>query len=94
MKIPLEDSRDRKIKLLTELQTRECIVRIESKGILLPAFKGMTQDYSSIPRLKKEKEILPNKNEESNMAKTNFHTNTNIRLKDILITTSTNKKGV
>ena len=96
MKIPLDDSRDRKIKLLTELQTRECIVRIDSNGILLPAFKGTTLNFTSIPRINKPS--INNSNEsiknKQNSFKTNFNINTNVNLKDILISNSTNKKGV
>ena len=97
MKIPLDDSRDKKIKLLTELQTRECIVRIDSNGVLLPAFKGTTLDYRSIPRIKRT--ITNNSNninnkDNSNIFKTNFSLNSNVSLKDILISNSTSKKGV
>ena len=52
MKIQLDDSRDRKIKLLTELNNRECIARIELNELLLPPFKGVTLDYTSILRIK------------------------------------------
>ncbi len=97
MKIPLDDSRDRKIKLLTELNNRECIVRIDSNGVLLPAFKGITLDYTSIPRIKRT--ITNNNNninnkDNSNKPKTNFSLNSNVSLKDILISNSTSKKGV
>ena len=97
MKIPLDDSRDRKIKLLTELNNRECIVRIDSNGVLLPAFKGTTLDYRSIPRIKRT--ITSNSNninnkDNSNKSKTNFSLNSNVSLKDILISNSTSKKGV
>lgn len=96
MKIPLDNSKDRKIKLLTELNNRECIVRIDSNGVLLPAFKGITLDYTSIPRIKRT--ITNNSNinnkENSNKSKTNFSLNSNVSLKDILISNSTNKKGV
>lgn len=94
MKIPLDNSKEQKIKLLTELQTRECIVRIDRNGILLPAFKGITLDYKSIPRIKeevkaqnviKEQKVLNNK--------TNFHIN-NISLKSILISNSSSRKVV
>ena len=97
MKIPLDDSRDRKIKLLTELQTRECIVRIDKDGVLLPAFKGATLDYTSIPRVKKEiinNSISIDSKEEKKESKTIFSLKSNISLKDILISNSTNKKGV
>ena len=96
MKIPLDDSKEQKIKLLTELQTRECIVRIDSNGILLPAFKGITLDYTSIPRIKTTNLNDNNKlsKDKPNNFKTNFKINTNVSLKDILISNSTNKKGV
>ena len=96
MKIPLDDSRDRKIKLLTELNNRECIVRIDSNGVLLPAFKGVTLDYTSIPRIKRA--ITSNNNnineDNSNKSKTNFSLNSNVSLKDILISNSSSRKVV
>ena len=97
MKIPLDDSRDRKIKLLTELNNRECIVRIESNGVLLPAFKGITLDYTSIPRIKRT--ITNNSNntnnkDNSNKSKTSFSLNSNVSLKDILISNSSSRKVV
>ena len=88
MKIPLDDSRDKKIKLLTELKTRECIVRIDRDGVLLPAFKGITLDYTSIPRIKRtitSNNNNTNNNDNLNDSKTNFKINSNISLKDILI---------
>ncbi len=97
MKIPLDDSRDRKIKLLTELNNRECIVRINSNGILLPAFKGVTLDYTSIPRIKKiniNENSNKSQNNNQNKLKTNFSLNSNVSLKDILISNSTSKKGI
>ena len=97
MKIPLDDSRDRKIKLLTELQTRECIVRIDSNGVLLPAFKGITLDYTSVPIINRTITINSNNTnnkDNSNKSKTNFSLNSNVSLKDILISNSTSKKDV
>lgn len=95
MKIPLDDTKERKIKLLTELNNRECIVRIDSNGILLPAFKASTLNYTSIPRIKEEiKRIETGSKEETKPQKNNFKINANINLKDIMISNSTNKKGV
>ena len=97
MKIPLDDSRDKKIKLLTELQTRECIVRIDSNGVLLPAFKGITLDYTSIPRIKRttiDSNNYINDNRNLNKSKNNFSLNSNVSLKEILLSNSTGKKGV
>ena len=94
MKIPLDDTRERKIKLLTELNNRELIVRIDKNGIILPAFKATTLDFNSIPRIKRIEEnrkvekIIPKK------GKNNFKIDSNINLKDILIKNSTSRKKV
>lgn len=92
MKIPLDDSKERKIKLLTELNNRECVVRIDSNGILLPAFKGTTLDYISIPRIKVNNDNKENISNNYKDKKIDFKLSSNISLKDILISTST-KKG-
>ena len=88
MKIPLDDTRDKKIKMLTELNNRECILRIDSNDKLLPAFKASTISYESIPRIKKA-----NKLEKNNGLKTDckFTIGNNINLKDILLSSSTRK---
>lgn len=95
IKIPLDDSRDRKIKLLTELQTRECIVRTNSNGVLLPAFKGITLDYKGIPRVKTSinKKMNVSDNGSFKKLKSNFSLSSNVSLKDILLSNSTSKKG-
>lgn len=95
MKVPLDDTREEKIKILTELNDRECIARISANGILLPALKATTLDYISIPRIPKEltnnykTEIKENKKTQYN-----FNINTNINLKDILKANSTSRKVV
>ena len=94
MKIPLDDSKDKKIKLLTELNNRECIVRIDSNGVLLPAFKGHTLDYKSIPRIKEKVNTTTNNNDSKRKDKTNFNINSNVSLKDILISNSSSRKVV
>ena len=50
IKIPLSDTRETKLKLLTELNNRECVVRVAADDILLPAFKAKTLNFVSIPR--------------------------------------------
>ena len=96
MKIPLDDSKDKKIKLLTELNNRECIVRLDSNGILLPAFKATTLNYNSIPRLKNKFQAETTNNDVTNLPreKNKFNIGNNVNLKDILISNSTSKKGV
>ena len=95
MKIPLDDSKDQKIKLLAELNNRECVVRIDSNGVLLPAFKAHTLDFVSIPR----KKVLAK--EENNdvvfdptKKKFSFSTECSVNLKDILIKSSSSRKVV
>lgn len=95
MKVPLDDSRESKIKLLTELNNRECIARIEASGILLPAFKGITLDYVSIPRLRKRSVNSNNNIDNSNTSNNiKFNLNSNINLKDILISNSSSRRVV
>ena len=94
MKIPLDDSKEQKIKLLTELKVRDLIVRIDSNGLLLPAFRASTLDFISIPR----KRIIINKKKETekplNNKKNNFLIDSSINLKDILIKSSSSRKVV
>ena len=37
------------MKLLSELNNRECIVRVSKDGIILPAFKARTMNFTPIP---------------------------------------------
>ena len=94
IKIPLDDTRERKIKLLTELNNRELIVRIDKNGIILPAFKAATLDFNSIPRVKRIEEERKADKIISKKEKTNFKIDSNINLKDILIKNSTSRKKV
>ncbi len=95
MKIPLHDDIEHKIKMITDLQDRECLIRIEANNILLPAIKGKTVDFTSIPRVNVTKE---DNNSFNSPTSTNRHTkfqiNSNIQLKDILIANSSSRKVV
>lgn len=96
MKIAVDDNIDNKVKILTELNNRECIVRIDAKDILLPAFKAKTLDYVSIPGIKVNKNIDKiNYNERDvKKSKFNFKMDNNISMKDILVSNSTSRKVV
>lgn len=96
MKIPLDDTRDKKIKLLTELNNRECIVRIDSNGMLLPAFKANTLNYVSIPRVRHLSNNTNNVDNNQNISKkeNKFKISSNVNLKDILISSSSSRKVV
>ena len=63
----------------------------------MSAFKGITLDYTSIPGIKRT--ITNNNNnisskDNSNNSKTNFSLNSNVSLKDILISNSSSRKVV
>ena len=96
IKIPMDDSREGKLKLLTELENRECIARIDSNGILLPAFKAHTLDYTSIPSIDIKQEPSSNNETSKQSSKTSikFNASTNISLKDILISNSSSRKEI
>lgn len=93
MKIPLNDTKEQKVKLITNLQDRECLIRINTNGTLLPAIKCKTLDFISIPRIKRTAPAIKTKTkEEKQKTKITFDTSKNINLKDILISTSTSRK--
>lgn len=94
MKIPLDDSKEQKVKFLTELNNRECIARVDSNGVLLPAFKASTLDFVSIPRKRKitsevVQEVVNHKEKEFS-----FSANCSVNLRDILIKSSSSRKVV
>ena len=90
MKIPLNDTKEEKVKMLMELNNRECIVRIENSGKLMSAFKGTTVNFDSIPRIK-ENDVIKNvkvNNEKAN----NFSLDESISLHNLLTVNSTSRK--
>ncbi len=94
MKIPLNNTEEEKIKMLTELNSRECIVRISSTGILLPAFKAKTLDFKSIPRLPRSKQLMENRKNEKSNQKIEFEIGNTTSLKNILINHSSQRGGI
>lgn len=50
MNVAVRNSYRIKLKMLTELKNRECIVRISSNGVPLPAFKAKTLDFTPFPK--------------------------------------------
>ncbi len=94
IKIPLDNSKEQKVKLLTDLQNRECVVRISSREKLLSAIKCKTLNYESVPRKKKSSGIAKNDNEEKKEEKAFkvFDINSNVDLKSILMLNSTSRK--
>lgn len=50
MELAVHDSHYAKVKMLTELANRECVVRISNNGRVLPSFKAITLDAKSFKR--------------------------------------------
>lgn len=95
MKIPLSDTEDAKIKMLTDLKNRECIVRINKNGMLMPSIKGITLDFIGIPRIKKLiKEDEVKVEEQRCSSKINFKINSKVNMKDILKKSSSSRKEI
>jgi len=92
-----EDKEEDRIKMLSELNDRECIVRVNSQGLILPAIKAKTIDF--IPRPKKEIDIKTNNNiieidNKENILERPFNIKSQIKLNDIMIEQSTSRKKV
>lgn len=93
MKVPLNDTREQKIKIITELQDRECLIRINSNGYLLPTMKCRTLDFKSIPRIKKEY-VKKAEIKQKQKSKLSLFSNNNVNLNDLLRKNSTSRKVV
>ena len=101
MDIAVKNSFITRMKILTELKNRECIVRIGKQGKVYPAFQAKTLDFVPIPQ-KVLNQILTtefdfenreqNKTEEKKKTKNTFSIDSNISLKDIMISQSPARK--
>ena len=95
IKIPIDNTKETKIKMLSTLNNRDCIVRISKNDILLPTFKAKTIDFKPIPRINYEQ---PNFNLIANTVVNKENKNfpfiltDTVKLNDILKMNSTNKK--
>lgn len=93
MEVAVHDSFFAKIKILTELANRECVLRISSQGKVLPAFKAKTLNVVSIPR--KKEDILENAISDEKMKKINkkkFLIGTAVDIKEIMKSQSTGRR--
>lgn len=95
MKIPLEDTKETKIKFLSEQNPRECVVRVSAKNTLLPAFHAKTMDLSFYPRKQEIEQIVKKEKEYSSTNHPfSFQITTSKTLKDLLRENSTSRKVV
>ena len=60
MEMAVKNTYHNRIKLLTELPNRDCIVRITKNGVLIPAFRARTIDFKPIPKNKNQILMKPN----------------------------------
>ena len=101
MDIAVKNSFITRMKILTELKNRECIVRVGRQGKVYPAFQAKTLDFVPIPQ-KVLNQILTtefdfdnkeqNKIEEKKETKNTFSIDNNISLKDIMKSQSPARK--
>ena len=94
MEVAVRNVVSTRIKMLTELNDRECIVRVGKDGRVLSAFKGKTLDFVPVPRKKTTdtKKKLPKiKTEEKKKA---FCIETKNTLKDMMLKQSASRKKV
>lgn len=93
MEVAVHDSFFAKIRILTELANRECVLRVSNQGRVLPAFKAKTLDVLSVPRVKEEKikeyEIIEKKEK---IKKKKFLIETAIDIQEIMKSQSTGRR--
>lgn len=94
MEVAVKNAVSARIKMLTELNDRECIARVGKDGRLLSAFKGKTLDFVPVPRKKiiTSKKKLPKAQSEEK--KKSFNTETKNTLKDMMLKQSASRKRV
>lgn len=94
MEVAVKNSIAIRLKMLSGLNDRECIVRIGKNGRILTSFKGKTLDFVPIPRKKSfssKKTAIKNKIQEK---KKSFSIETVNTLKDIMTQNSSSRKRV
>lgn len=96
MKLANHDSSDNRVSMLVNLNDRECIMRLGSHGVLLPAFKGKTVDFVPICRKKEIKIVKPVPKSEVSIpsSKSGFEINPNIKLTEVLLEQSSSRRNM
>ena len=94
MEVAVRNSVGIRLKMLSELNDRECIVRIGKDGKMLTSFKVRTIDFVPIPRKKNfpsKRIVEKNQNDQK---KKSFSIETTNTLKDIMTKNSSSRKRV
>lgn len=94
MEMAVKNSVSMRLKMLSELNDRECVARISQNGKMLSAFKGRTLDFTPVPRKPinriEYKPIINKKEKKEN----SFIFETKNTLKDIMSSQSTSRKKI
>lgn len=93
MEVAVKNSHNNRMKILTELEDRECVVRIGKSGRLYSAFKGKTVDFTSVPRIRNVKNNEKT-NKKINIKEKIFNIESKSTLKDIMSKQSASRKKV
>ena len=105
MDVAIKNSFVTRMKILTELKNRECIVRIGSQGKVYPAFQARTMDFIPMPQRvfnqilttefdfedKKEDNVVQDNEKKK---ESSFSVDDNVSLKDIMISQSASRNLV
>lgn len=95
IKLLYDDSKEKRVKLLSELNNREFVARLSIKDTLYPAFQCRSMPFESIPRKKEIMQEKEMKKKEKDFKLTKkFIIDKDIKLKDILIKNSTSRKDL
>lgn len=100
MEVGVRNSYIIRMKMLSELNNRECIVRVGKDGIILPAFKAITTDFSSIPpkvinQILRTKMLTKEFKKETSKKKTSaFNLGEKVSLEALMASQSSSRKQV
>ena len=92
MEVAVNNSHINRVKILMELEDRECIVRVGKEGKLYSAFKGKTMDLVPCPRIIQKKANQLSKNIKKIDVKQEFDITTRMTLKDLMKKQSASRK--
>ena len=100
MEVGVRNSYIIRMKMLSELNNRECIVRVSKDGIILPAFKAMTTNFTPIPpkvinQILRTKMLTKEfKNEIDEKKQSTFSLGEKVSLETIMASQSSSRKQV
>lgn len=95
MEVAVKNNVFTRLKMLSNLNDRECIVRIGKNGRMLTSFKAKTLDFVPVPALRKNKINFKKKAKmDKHMEKKAFSINTSTNLKDMMQKQSASRRRV